>query len=149
MKDANKAHAEGDSGRPLAAKRDRIKIRHPKDIIPLCDAITHAEQECIMVFCLDGNNRVSSYHMVTIGLVNQSQCHPREVFKHAVRNNAVSIMLVHNHPSGNVEPSESDLVATRRLCEAGKLLGIPMLDHIIVGGDRFVSIRASEPWCFG
>src|SRR5688572_4634913 len=81
-------------------------------------------------------------HMVTIGLANQSQVHPRETYKWAVRHNAESIMVAHNHPSGNLESSESDLAATRRLCEAGKLMGIPLLDHLGEDSDLRIMQRA-------
>jgi DNA repair protein RadC len=80
-------------------------------------------------------------HVVTVGLVNQSQIHPRETFRSALIDNATSILLAHNHPSGVMEASESDLAATRRLVEASKILGIPVLDHLIVGGAGFLSIR--------
>ena len=101
-----------------------------------------------MVLTLDGNNQLISNHIVTVGLVNQSQIHPRETFRCAILHNAVSIMIAHNHPSGNLEPSESDLAATRRLCESGKTLGIPLLDHLIVSSEGFVSLRERYPAYF-
>jgi DNA repair protein RadC len=145
------AQAEGGNVRPLAARRDepKVKIRTPKDIVPLCGHITHAEQEVVLVFTLDGANQVTTSHMVTVGLANQSQIHPREVFKHAIRHNSVSIIVVHNHPSGNLEPSESDLIATRRLVEVAKTIGIPLLDHVIMSPDGFMSLRDRYPGYFG
>lgn len=142
------AQGEGGIVLPLPARKDKIKIRVPKDVLPFLDAITHAEQECFMVITLDGNNQVISHHLVTVGLVNQAQVHPRETFRKAVQHNAVSIMVAHNHPSGNLEPSESDLIATRRLCESGKTLGIPLLDHLIVSSDGFTSLRERYPAYF-
>ena len=90
---------------------EKIKIRTPKDALPFTEKIRNMEQEAVMVILLDGANQFISSEVVTIGLVNQSQIHPREVYKHAIRQNAVSILLVHNHVSGNLEPSESDLIA--------------------------------------
>jgi DNA repair protein RadC len=152
MSKRKSAQGQGGDELPFPARRDRepkVKIRTPKDIVPLCGLITHAEQEVVMVFTLDGNNQVSTSHMVTVGLVNQSQIHPREVFKHAIRHNAVSIIVVHNHPSGNLEPSESDLIATRRLVEVAKTIGIPLLDHVIVSPEGHASIRDRFPAYFG
>ncbi len=125
------------------------KVRTPKDIVPLLAAESVAEQETVILFTLDGNNQVISKHLVTQGLVNQSQIHPREVFRPAIHDNAVSIILAHNHPSGNLDPSESDLVATRRIVEVSKTVGIPVLDHIIVSSKGFLSIRERFPGYFG
>jgi DNA repair protein RadC len=149
MNYADSGMEEGDESFPLSVSKDRIKVRTPKDIVPLCELIVGSEQECVMVFCLDGNNQVSSRHWVTVGLANQSQMHPREIYKHAIRNNAVSIVIVHNHPSGNLEPSESDLIATRRMVEVSKTIGIPVLDHVIVSPKGFLSIRDRYPAYFG
>ncbi len=86
--------------------------------------------------------------MITVGLANQSQIHPREVFRPAILDAAVSILIAHNHPSGNLEPSEADLVATRRLVEVSKTIGIPVLDHVIVSQQGFLSIREKFPGYF-
>jgi DNA repair protein RadC len=149
MNYAESGMEEGDESFPLSVSKDRIKISTPKDVLPLCEWIVGAEKECVMMFCLDGNNQVASRHMVTVGLANQSQIHPREVFINAVRNNAVSILVVHNHPSGNLEPSEADLIATRRLVECSKTLGIPVLDHLIISIKGFTSLRERYPAYFG
>jgi DNA repair protein RadC len=79
--------------------------------------------------------------MISIGSLNASLVHPREVFEPAVKSLAAQIIIAHNHPSGDPEPSEDDIVITRRLREAGEILGIEVLDHIIVAGDRFLSLR--------
>ena len=128
--------------------KKKVKIRTPKDILPFLAHITHAEQEHVIVITLDGNNQVINTHIVTMGLANQSQIHPRETYKWAIRNNAISIILAHNHPSGNLEPSESDLVATRRLVEVSKTIGIPLIDHLIVSSEGFLSIRERFPAYF-
>ena len=125
------------------------KIRVPKDALPLLSTIRNSPQEVVMVLDLDGNNQVIQAREVTKGLANQSQIHPREVYRGALIANAVSILLAHNHPSGNLEPSESDLIATRRLVEVSKTIGIPVLDHVIVGPTGFSSIRERYPAYFG
>ncbi len=124
------------------------KVRTPKDILPLLALERVAEQEILVVFTLDGNNQVIKKHQVTKGLVNQSQFHPREIYRVAIQDNAVSIMVAHNHPSGNLDPSEADLVATRRLVEVAKTIGIPVLDHIIVAASGFLSLRERFPAYF-
>jgi DNA repair protein RadC len=112
-------------------------------------ALRSAPQECVVVLTLDGNNQVIKSHTITRGLANQSQIHPRETFYPAIHDRAVSILVAHNHPSGNLEPSEADLIATRRLVEVSKTLGIPVLDHLIVAEGGFLSIREKYPAYFG
>lgn len=129
-------------------KSRKIKVRTPKDILPVLDGIREAEQEFVICLTLDGSNKLIGSFVVSIGIANSCSIHPREVFKWAIRNNAVSIMISHNHPSGNLEASESDLIATRRLSEAGKLLGIPLLDHVIISSEGFLSIRERFPGYF-
>lgn len=133
---------------PASYVREPVRMRTPKDILPLLLEERTADQERIVVFTLDGSNQVIKKHTVTIGLVNQSQVHPREVFRQAISDNACVILVAHNHPSGNCEPSEGDLAATRRLVESGKTLGIPVLDHVIVGREAFQSIRERYPAYF-
>lgn len=127
---------------------ERTKIRKPADAAGELAQIRMAEQEHFMVILLDGSNAIIESNVVTVGLVNQSQIHPRETFRQAVAQNAVTIILAHNHPSGNLEPSESDLAATRRLVEAGKVLGIPVMDHIIVASTGLKSLREGYPAYF-
>ena len=125
-----------------------IKIRTPKDCLPLFQIDRLESQERFIVVTLDGNSQVIKKHVITIGLANQSQIHPRETFYVAIQDRAVSILLAHNHPSGNMEPSESDLVATKRLSECGKTMGIPVLDHLILTAESFLSIRERFPFYF-
>jgi DNA repair protein RadC len=129
--------------------RKRIKIRTPKDALPLLGELRTAKQESVVVITLDGNNQVIKTHPITRGLANQSQIHPRETFYPAIQDRAVSLLVAHNHPSGNFEPSESDLIATRRLVEVSRTLGIPILDHVIVSEGGFLSIRERYPAYFG
>ena len=136
------------SRRFLTAKK-KVKVKTPKDALPLLGSLRSAAQECVMVLTLDGNNQVIKAHAITRGLANQSQIHPRETFYPAIQDRAVSILVAHNHPSGNLEPSEADLIATRRLVEVSKTLGIPVLDHLIVAEGGFLSIRERYPAYFG
>jgi DNA repair protein RadC len=102
----------------------------------------------VVVLTLDGNNQIIKKHTITVGLANQSHIHPRETFFPAIQDRAVSILVAHNHPSGNLEPSEADLVATKRLVEVSKTMGIPLLDHLIVSENGFLSLRERFPAYF-
>jgi len=100
-----------------------------------------ARQEHLIVLSLDSGARIIKTRVVTIGLVNFSLVHPREVFSGAISDNAVSIILCHNHPSGSLEPSSEDIEITRRLKLSGEILGIRLLDHVIVSSDGFYSFQ--------
>ena len=102
------------------------------------------EQEVFWVLHLTAKNAVIRMVQVTVGLADRTQVHPREVFREAIRDNACRIILAHNHPSGDATPSAQDIQATRQLVEAGKILGIEVLDHIVIGAARersLVSMR--------
>lgn len=130
-------------------EENRVKVRCPNDMYPFFSHIANDEQETVLLITLDGNNKVINTHTVTIGIANASQIHPREIFKHCIRDNAVTFAVAHNHPSGNLEPSEADLVATKRLTEASKIIGIPFLEHLIIGrNSNFLSIRKRFPQYF-
>jgi DNA repair protein RadC len=98
-------------------------------------------QEHFIILTLDGANQITSYSIVTKGLVNSSQCHPREVFRAAILNNAVSIICAHNHPSGDTTPSQEDKLITKKLEIAGDTLSIHLLDHVIVGFNSYFSFK--------
>ncbi len=132
----------------LIDSRIRARIHSGKDAMPSLTALRFAEQETVAVCDLDGNNQIIQTRTISIGLVNSCQLHPREVYRGAIVANAVSILLAHNHPSGNLEPSESDLISTRRMVEVGKTVGILVLDHLIVSGDGFNSLREKYPVYF-
>jgi DNA repair protein RadC len=134
--------------RRFLVARKKVKIRTPKDALPLLAALRKGAQENVVVLTLDGNNQIIKLHAITTGLANQSQIHPRETFFPAIQDRAVSILVAHNHPSGNLEPSEADLVATRRLVEVSKTMGIPILDHLIVSEIGFLSLRERYPGYF-
>ncbi|WP_145184373.1 JAB domain-containing protein [Planctomycetes bacterium Pla163] len=98
-------------------------------------------QECFAVLLLDGRHRVKRLVPVGRGTLTASLVHPREVFAPAVREGAAAVLVAHNHPSGDPEPSAEDLAVTRRLGRSGRLLGIPLLDHLVVAGSAFRSLR--------
>ena len=98
------------------------------------------EKEKFIVVCLNTANKIIRYSVVSVGNLDTSVVHPREVFKIAIENNAKSIILVHNHPSGSIEPSSADISITQKLVEVGKVMQIPVLDHIIIGGNEHSSM---------
>lgn len=98
-------------------------------------------KESFWVLSLDSRNRLLKMSEISVGTVNVSLVHPREVFREAIQVSAVSLILVHNHPSGDPDPSEEDLEITKKLVEAGKIMGIEVLDHIIIAKDNFFSFR--------
>jgi DNA repair protein RadC len=116
-------------------------IRSPEDVarcmVPLLRDRAH---EVFYVLLLDAKNALRSRVEITKGTLNASLVHPREVFKVAIDHRAASIIVVHNHPSGNPDPSREDAEVTRQLAEAGRIVGIPLHDHIIVAGERFTSL---------
>jgi len=100
------------------------------------------KKEHFYLLCLDTRNRVCSKKQVSVGNLDSSIVHPREVFKDAISSLAASVIFVHNHPSGDLEPSSEDVNLTKRLVDAGELLGIPVLDHIIVSDRGYTSLKS-------
>ncbi len=134
-------------GRRRAARDDdddRPSISSPADVYHLARDIRRLRREHFLVFYLDARNRVGRSEVVSIGTLNASLVHPREVFGPAVRDPAASIVLSHNHPSGDTSPSDDDVAITRRLISAGEILGIAVLDHVIVGARGFMSFREAH-----
>lgn len=100
------------------------------------------DREQVMLLCLDNRNQPTSINVVSIGTNNSSLIHPREIFKIAVLSNAASIILYHNHPSGETQPSQEDIEVSKRIEKAGKLMGIELLDHLIIGSEnRYCSLK--------
>ena len=124
------------------APEERYQIRSPGDAANLLmPMIGHQEQEHFVVLYLDTRNRVLDREILYKGSLNTSLVRIAEVFRGAVRRNCAGIVVAHNHPSGDPNPSPEDIALTRRLVSAGKLLEIDMLDHVVVGQNRFVSLR--------
>lgn len=120
-------------------------IRGPEDVVALVGRRLRREQrEHFLVLLLNARHEVTASVTVSVGSLNASIVHPREVFKPAVVQSAASVVLVHNHPSGDPEPSEEDLSITKRLVEAGELLGIGVLDHVLIASRGVVSFRARQ-----
>ena len=116
-------------------------IRNPADIAShYISKLKDLKKEHFIAVFLDSKNKIIKDSVISVGTLNSSLVHPREVFKEAIKCSANSIILVHNHPSGNVEPSEEDRIVTEKLKEAGELVGIRLLDHLIVGGEKWESI---------
>lgn len=120
------------------------RISCPKDIYEVLTKVCRIQcnaEEVFILITLNIKNIVTGYFEVHRGTINTSLVHPREVFKRALLNNASDIMVAHNHPSGDPNPSKEDIQITERLKEAGNLLGINLLDHIIVGEDKYISLK--------
>lgn len=131
-------------GRRLMAEtpKERWQIRAPSDAAQmLMPMLGHQTQEHLVVLVLDTRNRIVHQETLYVGTINTSLVRTAEVFAVAMRHNAAGIMVAHNHPSGDPNPSPEDITLTRRLVDAGKLMEIAVLDHIIVGHNRYVSLR--------
>ena len=112
---------------------ERHKIRCPEDAAKVAaHFIGDDDREVFLVMCLNTKNEVVAVHRCHIGSLNSSIVHPREVFKAAILNNSASIIVAHQHPSGDVTPSREDVEMTKRLAEAGRILGIEVLDHLVI-----------------
>ena len=118
-----------------------IKIRNPNDIFTFLRRYARSRQEYFLVVTLNGNHEVISIRISTIGLANKTVIHPREVLYHAIQDNAIAIVIAHNHPSGNTSPSSEDDEITERLVEACKIMGIHFLDHLIISKNGYYSYR--------
>ncbi|MBN1248788.1 MAG: DNA repair protein RadC [Anaerolineae bacterium] len=131
-------------GRRLMAEspEERWQIRAPSDAAHLLmPKLGFQEQEHFAVLFLDTRNRVTDQEMLYIGSLNTSLVRIAEVFRGAVRRNCAAVIVAHNHPSGDPTPSPEDVALTRRLVDAGKLLEVQVLDHLVIGNNRYVSLR--------
>ena len=125
-----------------ATAKKGLSFRHPASIADYyMEQLRHEEQELLICMMLDTKNHLLGDEMIFKGTVNSSLANPREIFLSAVSYHAVGILLVHNHPSGDCTPSQADVDFTQRVKEAGELLGIPLLDHIIIGDCKYLSFR--------
>lgn len=122
-------------------------IKKPEDLAGLgFEILGKADREMFLLVCLSTGHNVNALHVVSVGSLNSSIVHPREVYKVAILTNSAAIAVMHNHPSGNIQPSREDKEITRKLLEAGEILGIKLVDHVIVGGGNFYSF-ASHGLC--
>ncbi len=126
----------------LAEPDQRLQVRSPGDLAnPLILEMSGLEQEHLKLIMLDNKNRVLKMQTVYVGTINSSQIRIAEVFREAIRQNSASVIIAHNHPSGDPTPSPEDVRVTEEIIEAGKLLEIDLLDHLVIGHGRFVSLR--------
>lgn len=120
------------------------KITNASDIYEELKEYRDKKQEYFLCLYLDGANHICETRIITIGTLNQSLVHPREVFAPAIEHRCASIIVAHNHPSGILSPSSEDINVTQRLKESGKLLGIELLDHVIFTKDSFISLKDED-----
>ncbi|WP_306798663.1 RadC family protein [Oceanobacillus saliphilus] len=121
---------------------DKYVIRSPDDGADyIMEEMRNLTQEHFVVLFLNTKNQIIHRQTIFIGSLNASIVHPREVYREAIKRSAASIIVAHNHPSGDPAPSQEDIHVTRRLVESGKLIGIELLDHIIIGDRKFVSLK--------
>lgn len=124
---------------------ENIKVTSPEAIANLVmDSMKHLEKEHFDVAILDTKNGIISIDNISIGTLNSSIVHPRDVFNIAIKKSANALILIHNHPSGDPTPSKEDISITNRLIESGEIIGIKVLDHIIIGNDRFLSMKEEK-----
>lgn len=130
------------SKRISTLKLEKIKISSPNDAaVVMMEEMRYYKKEYFKIILLDTKNNILKVSEISVGSLNSSIVHPREVFKEAIENSSSSIILVHNHPSGESEPSHEDIVLTNRLAECGKILGVRIIDHIIIGDGVFYSFK--------
>jgi len=123
--------------------KEAAKIECAKDVLPLVADIAGKQQEYFLCISLNGANEVIEKRVVTIGLLDKSPVHPREVFADVIADRAAAVIFAHNHPSGDLQPSDADLRMHDQLTEAGKILGLRVLDHVIVTRKGYYSFQES------
>lgn len=126
-----------------AAPETRPVVRTPDEAAGLVmESMRHLDREHFAALLLNTKNQVLGIETVSVGTLDSSAVHPRELFKSAIKKSAAAVILVHNHPSGDPTPSQADIELTRRLVQAGGILGIGILDHIVVGDNKYTSFKA-------
>lgn len=128
-------------GRRLLKDKQTELVLSPRAVWEKMEDLRTSKKEHFVVFFLDTQNQLIKREVVSIGTLNASMVHPREVFEPAIKNSVAHIIVAHNHPAGSLEPSEEDLAVTRRLRDAGLLLGIQLLDHVIVTASNYSSLK--------
>jgi DNA repair protein RadC len=144
LPDACKIKAVFELGKRITSswKGDRPLITSTDDVVLLmAPSMIYLQQEEFRVLLLDSKNQLLSYHKISLGTLDKTLVHPRDVFRPAITHAAASIILLHNHPSGDAEPSEEDILLTRELLMCSKILDILIIDHIIMGKTDFTSMK--------
>jgi DNA repair protein RadC len=121
--------------------KDTVKIESADDVLPLVADIASKSQEHFVCLTLNGANELIERRIVTVGLLDRSQIHPREVFADVISDRAAAVIFAHNHPSGDLQPSEADVKTQDQLVQAAKILGIRVLDHVIVSRKGYFSFQ--------
>lgn len=120
-------------------------LNHPREVAAyLIEDMKDLRQEWFRILLLNNRKQVMGYETISVGTLNASLVHPRDVFEKAIRKNASTMILVHNHPSGNPSPSDEDRLLTKRLTDAGTLMGIEVIDHVIVGNGNYYSFKENQ-----
>ncbi|HEX2947753.1 MAG TPA: DNA repair protein RadC [Clostridia bacterium] len=121
---------------------NRVTIKSPVEVSSLLmEEMRHLKKEVFKIILLNTKNHIIKYLNVSVGSLNSSIVHPREVFSEAVKAGCSGVLLVHNHPSGDPEPSREDIETTQRLVNAGNILGIKVLDHVVIGDGKYISFK--------
>lgn len=131
-------------GRRMLNGKKAAILLSPKDVWERMEDIRGSKKEHFVVFYLNSRSQEIKREIISVGTLSESLVHPREVFEGAVKNNAASIIIAHNHPSGDLEPSQADIDITKKLVQAGKILDIRIVDHVIVCENIFASIFARD-----
>lgn len=120
----------------------RVKLTSPHEVVAFFTSeLKGVQVEKFIGVFLNTKNEIIAWEVISVGSLNASIVHPREVFNRAIKRSAASILVLHNHPSGHVAPSQEDLLITERLAEVGKIMGIPLLDHLIIGHKDYYSFK--------
>ena len=128
-------------GRRHLQNKQSVLLLSPKDVWNELKDIRDHKKEHFVIFFLDSRNQEIKREIISVGTLNANLVHPREVFEPAIKHSAAQIIVAHNHPSGDPEPSEDDMEITKRLVESGKILGMEIIDHIVVTKNNYVSLK--------
>lgn len=131
-------------GKRMLREKKTYLYLTPKDVYERLSPYRNAKKEHFFVFYLDTKNQEIKSELITVGILNASLVHPREVFEPAVKHLAAQIIVAHNHPSGVLEPSQDDIELTQRLVQAGEILGIEVLDHVIISKEGYYSFKQNK-----
>lgn len=122
----------------------RAPVKQPEDVVPFVKNYAVSEKEHFLLVTLNGGHEIIQIHVISVGTLTRALVHPREVFAVAIKENAAAIIVCHNHPSGNCEPSEEDVLITHNLEKVGEIMGIELLDHIIISKESYYSFLARD-----
>lgn len=128
-------------GRRLFGKQTEVFLKSPQEVFEYAKDLTRLKKEYLRGLYVDTRNKLIRDEVIAIGTLNASLTHPREVFHPAIESHAAAIILVHNHPSGDPSPSKDDIELTRQIYKASRILNIDILDHVIIGNEKYVSLK--------